>query len=200
MLLLPAGIAAAEDFKLSDGTILRGARVLEVRPDALVVAHDKGVALADLEKLPREIRARYGYDPRKAAAYREHDATARRTTAAENRRLIAAHEERKQALARAQWEADTAQASSASSGEIRFSSRESAADRGLLPGCGLRSAGRSPGRAGLHCRQRTHDLLDRALLEASHRPGARLHSRREAACEGSAARRPRRKYGTRNWR
>jgi len=132
-LLLAGSVALGEDFKLSDGTTLRGVRVLEVRPDALVVAHDKGVAMADLEKLPKTVRTRYGYDPRKAASFRERDLTARRTVAEENSRLIAAHDERKRAVARAEWEASTAEgAPAANGGEIRFTPRESTSDRAYV--------------------------------------------------------------------
>jgi hypothetical protein len=133
VLLMAGSVAFGEDFKLSDGTTLRGVRVLEVRPDALVVAHDKGVAMADLDKLPRAIRTRYNYDPKKAASYRERDLTARRTAAEENRRLIAAHDERKRAVARAEWEAATAEgAPGANGGELRFTPRESTGDRAFV--------------------------------------------------------------------
>ena len=133
VLFVAGSVAFGEDFKLSDGTTLRGARVLEVRPDALVVAHDKGVAMADLEKLPRAIRTRYNYDPKKAASFRERDLTARRTVAEENRQLIAAHDERKRAVARAEWEAATAEgAPAANGGEIRFTPRESTSERAFV--------------------------------------------------------------------
>jgi hypothetical protein len=134
ILLLAGSVAFGEDFKLSDGTTLRGVRVLEVRPDALVVAHDKGVAMADLDKLPRAIRTRYNYDPKRAASYRERDLTARRTVAEENRRLIAAQDERKRAVARAEWEAATAEGTPAASGsgEIRFTPRESTSQRAFV--------------------------------------------------------------------
>ena len=131
VLLLTGDVAFGEDLKLSDGTVLHEVRVLEVRPDALVVAHDKGVAMADLDKLPRATRARYGYDSRKAASFRERDLTARRTVAEENRRLIAAHDERKRAIARAEFEAATDETSAANSGELRFSPRESTSNRAL---------------------------------------------------------------------
>src|SRR3954469_4412888 len=111
-LLLAGSAAFGEDFKLSDGSVLHRVKVVEVRPDALVVAHDKGVTMADLDKLPRAIRERYGYDAAKAASFRERAESARKAVAEENRRLIAAHEERKFALARAQWEAASTTGSS----------------------------------------------------------------------------------------
>jgi hypothetical protein len=101
LLLLLPGLGAAEDFRLTDGTVFRGARVLEARPDALVLLHDRGIAIADLEKLPRIVRVRFGYDRRKAAAYRARDAVKRKTEADEKRRLITAYEEHQQERARA---------------------------------------------------------------------------------------------------
>jgi hypothetical protein len=131
--LLAGSAAFGEDFKLSDGTVLHRVRVVEVRPDALVVAHDKGVAMADLAKLPRAIRERYAYDAGKAAGFREREERTRKAVAEENRRLITAHEERRFALARAQWEAaSTAESFVAVDGEIRFSPRESSANRALM--------------------------------------------------------------------
>jgi hypothetical protein len=105
LLLLMGYVADAEDLKLTDGSMLRQIRVLEVRPDALVVLHRNGVAMADFEKLPKSVRADYGLDARKAAAYREHESAARRAVTEENRRLIAAYEQRKIALVRARMEA-----------------------------------------------------------------------------------------------
>src|SRR5215217_921898 len=91
--LLTGPAAFGEDFKLSDGTVLHRVRVVEVRPDALVVAHDRGFAMADLDKFPRAIRERYGYDAGKAARFRESEERTRKAAAEENPRLIAAHEE-----------------------------------------------------------------------------------------------------------
>ena len=108
VLWLPICSASAEDFKLSDGTVFRKVRVVEVRPDSLTLLHEGGVALADLAKLPKMLRARYGYDARKAAAYREHETKVREAKLAEDRRLVAAHEERRMNLARLQMEASQA--------------------------------------------------------------------------------------------
>jgi hypothetical protein len=135
LLLLAGGMASAEDFKLSDGTVLRGVRVKEVRPDALVVEHEKGVAMAELEKLPRAVRVRYSYDARKAATFRKQEAEVRRATAEENRRLVAAHERRKREINQAEWEApDAAGAPSGTGGEIRFAPRLSASERAFSAG------------------------------------------------------------------
>lgn len=112
----------AEDFKLSDGTVFRHVRVVEVRPDVLVLAHDGGMAMANLAKLPKTIRARYGYDPAKAAAFREREAIAREARLAEDRRLVAAHEERRMELARQRMEASGAlETPGPAFGEMHFS-------------------------------------------------------------------------------
>ena len=108
VLWLPVCSASAEDFKLSDGTVFRKVRVVEVRPDSLTLLHEGGVTLANLAKLPEAIRARYGYDPRKAAAYRERETKVREAKLAEERRLIAAHEERQMNLAHLRMEASAA--------------------------------------------------------------------------------------------
>ena len=122
LLLLPPRFGSAEDFKLSDGTVFRRAQVLEVRPDALVLTHDGGIAMADFAKLPAATRRRYGYDPGKAAAYRIRENAKERAEAEENLRLITAHEERKQALARARWEAaETATETFSGFGETHLS-------------------------------------------------------------------------------
>ena len=108
MLALPACLAGAEDFKLSDGTVFRHVRVVEVRPDALVLMHDGGMAIANLAKFPKAIRTRYGYEPGKAAAFREREAIAREARLVEDRRLVAAHEQRRMELARQRMEASAA--------------------------------------------------------------------------------------------
>jgi len=128
-LLLQLG-AAAENLKLIDGTTFRDVRILEVRPDALIVWHRDGVAMAEFEKLPKPTRARYGFDARKAAAFRKHDAATRRAVAEENRRLIAAYEKRKEEIIRSRIGAGDAQLSSfAGFRESELTYRPGAADR-----------------------------------------------------------------------
>jgi hypothetical protein len=95
LLLLAACEAYAEDIRLTDGTVFRNAHVVEVRPDALVVSHERGMVLADLAKLPKALRSRYGYDPGKAAAYREREAKMRDAKVEEDQRLLAALEKRR---------------------------------------------------------------------------------------------------------
>jgi hypothetical protein len=101
---LLGSMANAEDLKLTDGSLLRQVRVVEVRPDALVVSHQNGVAMASYEKLPRAVRTHYGLNARDAAAYRERETAVRQGVAEENRRLAADYEQRKIARARTQME------------------------------------------------------------------------------------------------
>jgi hypothetical protein len=130
VLSLPECIACAEDFKLSDGTVFRQVRVLEVRPDALILSHEKGVAMADLDKLPKAIRSRYHYDPAKAAAYREREAATRQAVAEENRRLVVTREERQMELSRMQFEGIEGTGTPGEAvAEMSFSYRASAAER-----------------------------------------------------------------------
>jgi len=122
--------AVAEDLKLTDGTVYRKVRILEVRPDALVIAHRNGVALAEYEMLPKSVRKRFGFDPRKANEYREREATARVTQVEENNRLTAEYEKRKLALVRARVASDEAGESNFSGfDQSQLTYRPGAADR-----------------------------------------------------------------------
>ena len=131
LLLLPLGAAYADDLKLSNGTVFREVRVVEVRPDALVFTHKGGMAMADLEKLPPAVRARYGYDARRATEYRERETAKRQAAAAEATRLVAADEERKMAQARARFESSAATDGGRKGdlGELSFTPGLSAADK-----------------------------------------------------------------------
>lgn len=123
-------LAAAEDLKLSDGRKFRDARVLEVRPDALIVGHRDGIVLAEFEKLPKKIRARYGYNPREATAFRKREAETRRKDAEENQRLVAAYEQRKGEAIRAQMESGSSEGSTfAGFDESELTYRPGAAER-----------------------------------------------------------------------
>ena len=98
--------------------------MLEVRPDALVLTHDRGEAMADFAKLPKSIRERYGFDPRKAAIYREREATSAQAAAAENRRLLEVLEQRRMAAARREMEAnETANSPTSTLGDMQLSYR-----------------------------------------------------------------------------
>lgn len=130
MLFASVSIAGAEDFKMSDGTVYRQARVVEVRPDALILLHESGSAMADLAKLPKAIQNRYNYDPAKAAAHRERETAARKTIAEDANRLIEARNERRMALSRAQFEAiQSAPLPGENVGEVSLSYQASAGDR-----------------------------------------------------------------------
>jgi hypothetical protein len=98
------GLATAEDLKLSDGRTFREVRIVEVRPDGLIVAHRNGVVMADYEKLPKATRAQYAFNPQKASAFRKAEAQSRQAIDEENRRLVAEYEKRKEALIRARIE------------------------------------------------------------------------------------------------
>ena len=113
-LLLPLFFSAwaeAEDFKLTNGRTFRNARVLEVRPDAVIIWHRDGVLMADFEQLPPEKRKQYGYDPKKAASFRKQSAANRRAVAEEDRRLIAAYETRKMSSIQSRMESGSGERS-----------------------------------------------------------------------------------------
>jgi hypothetical protein len=130
-LVLPLGLAHAEDLKLTNGTVFREVKVVEVRPDALIFKHKGGMAMADLEKLPPATRTRYGYDARRASDYRERETAKRQAEATEAVRLVAADEERKMAQARARFEsaAGASGGRDGDLGELSFSPGVGAADR-----------------------------------------------------------------------
>jgi hypothetical protein len=104
-------VATAEDLKLTDGRNFHQVRIVEVRPDALIVAHRDGIVVADYEKLPKAMRSRYALDAQKASAFREAEAQSRRANEEENRRLVAEYEQRKETLIRARIEGGDRRAS-----------------------------------------------------------------------------------------
>lgn len=128
--LLLVGVTPAEDIKLSDGSVLRGAKVIEVRPDAVIFSHDRGVTMADFTKLPQSLRAQYGYDPRKAAAHREREAASAQATATENRRLVEELEQRRMAVALREMQAgEAANSTNSALGDMQLSYRSGASGR-----------------------------------------------------------------------
>ena len=130
LLLLAACGAYAEDIRMTDGTVFRNAHVVEVRPDALVVSHERGMVLADLAKLPKALRSRYGYDPDKAAEYREREAKLRDAKVEEDQRLLAALEIRRMEQARLQMEASQGTAAGGmGTGDATIAYRAGSADR-----------------------------------------------------------------------
>lgn len=130
LLLLSACTAGAEDFRLRDGTVFRQARVVEVRPDSLILMHEGGMAMTDLAKLPKAIQARYNYDPEKAAAHRARETASRQAAAEDAHRLLSARDERRMELSRAQFESTQGAPNSGDDiGEVSLSYRASAGDR-----------------------------------------------------------------------
>jgi hypothetical protein len=105
-------MATGEDLKLSDGRTFRQVRIVEVRPDALIVAHRDGIVLADYEKLPKAMRTQYAFNAQKASAFREAEAQSRRAADEENKRLLTEYEQRKETLIRARIEGGDRGASS----------------------------------------------------------------------------------------
>jgi hypothetical protein len=107
------GSAYGDDLKLKDGLLYREVQVVEARPDALIVKHKSGMVMVAFDQLPPAIRKRYRYDPTKASEYRAQAEAAQKATEEANRRLLAAHEQRKFALATAQTKAALANTSGA---------------------------------------------------------------------------------------
>ena len=71
-------LAAAQDppaklFTLTTtaGRTYSGATITKVEPDGLRVTHESGTAKIPFEKLPEELRIKYGYDPAKAAEFKK---------------------------------------------------------------------------------------------------------------------------------
>jgi hypothetical protein len=95
LLLLAACEAYAEDIRLTNGTVFRDTHVVEVGPMRWWCLTSGGMVLADMAKLPKTLRSRYGYDPGKAAAYREREAKMRDAKVEEDQRLLAALEKRR---------------------------------------------------------------------------------------------------------
>ena len=117
---------------MSDGSTYRDVRVVETRPDALIVAHRNGVLMADFEKLPKAVRERYGLNAKKAQVHREKEAAKRRFEAEEDRRLVAAYEARKLSQIHMRLAGEGAEASSfAGINESELTYRPDGAERSL---------------------------------------------------------------------
>lgn len=124
MVLFPAAVLA-EDLQQIDGTVYRKVRVTLVEPDGLTVSHEKGVAKVDFSKLSPEVRERYGYNEKKAAAYREQETQRAARTAEEKQRLLKEYEERELARIQKQMEAG------ASGGELTYGNKGANSARGV---------------------------------------------------------------------
>ena len=64
-----ASIALADDFKTIDGKEYKNVTVSRVEPDGIVLITKSGISKIYFTELPKEVRARFNYDPEKAAAY-----------------------------------------------------------------------------------------------------------------------------------
>jgi hypothetical protein len=87
--ILPAVGSLAEDVHSSDGTVYHNIKEVKAEPDGLVFVYDKGMAKVDFERLSPEMQRRFGYDQKKAAVYRAHQAAA----VQENQQIVKVHEE-----------------------------------------------------------------------------------------------------------
>lgn len=88
--ILPAAGLLAEDLRSSDGAVYHNIKEVKAEPDGLVFVYDKGIAKVDFERLSPEMQRRFGYDPKKATAYRAHQVAAVR----ENQQIVRVHEEK----------------------------------------------------------------------------------------------------------
>ena len=68
--LLVSG-AVADDLKLTDGTVYKGYKVVRLEADGLSIEYADGLARVDYEKLPAELRAKYGWKPEAVKRYRK---------------------------------------------------------------------------------------------------------------------------------
>lgn len=72
-LLLASGICAEEanlEIVTTDGKKYSGVTIRKIEPDGLSILHSSGVAKVPFEKLPEDIRVKYGYDEADAAEHR----------------------------------------------------------------------------------------------------------------------------------
>jgi hypothetical protein len=109
LLLLFPLLLAAEDEKLAelvtlDGKTYQAVTIRKVEPDGLSILHAAGTAKVPFEKLPEELREKYGYDAAAAAEHRKQAAEAQRKQDATAR--AASEKRKKAAAAQAATEAD----------------------------------------------------------------------------------------------
>lgn len=88
--IVPAVGSWAEDLRSSDGTVYHNIKEVKAEPDGLVFVYDKGIAKVDFERLSPELQRRFGYNRKKATAYRAHQAAA----VQENQQIVRVHEEK----------------------------------------------------------------------------------------------------------
>jgi hypothetical protein len=90
MLLAPL-LVLADDFKLTDGTEYKNAKVSRVEPDGIMVTTGNGVIKLFFTELPKEVQEKYQYNPKQAEAFRfrldaARDLAAEQIAAAKERR------------------------------------------------------------------------------------------------------------------
>jgi hypothetical protein len=69
-LILPfISVALADDFKTLTGKEYKDARVSRVEPDGIVLTSKSGISKVYFTELPKDVQARFGYDPQKAGDY-----------------------------------------------------------------------------------------------------------------------------------
>src|SRR6266581_6819624 len=74
--LLAAVTLCADDITTLSGRKYSGATTTRAEPDGLVITFKNGVVKIPFADLPPEVRAKYGYDPAKAAQFQQQVATA----------------------------------------------------------------------------------------------------------------------------
>jgi ribosomal protein S1 len=67
--ILLSPILSAHDFKTLEGKEYRDVTITRVDPDGLIVETDSGIEKIPFTSLPKEVRAKYHYDPVAAARY-----------------------------------------------------------------------------------------------------------------------------------
>lgn len=71
----------AEDLVTKDGTRYRDVKVTRVEDNGIRISHQHGMAKILFEELPPALRTKYGYDPKKAAAFTAVEQAARKAEA-----------------------------------------------------------------------------------------------------------------------
>ncbi|HWB59531.1 MAG TPA: hypothetical protein VG733_08565, partial [Chthoniobacteraceae bacterium] len=74
LLLFFAGAGFADDITTTDGKTYKGVEITKTEPDGITIMSDSGVEKIPFTSLPKDLQAKYGYDPDKAAAYAAQDA------------------------------------------------------------------------------------------------------------------------------
>ncbi|NOY74563.1 MAG: hypothetical protein GXP32_02065 [Kiritimatiellaeota bacterium] len=92
--VLMASFADAKKVKLPNGKVLIDPYVISRRPDGLEIGHKIGIMFVKFKNLPVDIQKKYGYNPKKAAAYAKKQATRKQNLAKERKAAAAAERKR----------------------------------------------------------------------------------------------------------